>query len=57
MYGKNFKFSILFIHMGKRKEEMLARLFPGNTKNSLPYPAVCLVLVYFVNSFILIAAW
>jgi len=43
--------------MGKRKEEMLARLFPGNTKNSLPYPAVCLVLVYFVNSFILIAAW
>lgn len=50
MYEKNFKFSILFIHLGKRKEEMLAYLFPGNIKNFLPYPAVCSVLFYFVNS-------
>lgn len=50
MYDKNFKFSILFIHIGKRKEELLAYLFPGNIKNSLPYPAVCFVSFYFVNS-------
>lgn len=50
LYNKIFNFSILFIHIGKRKEEMLSSLFPGNIKNSLPYPAVHFVLFYFVNS-------
>lgn len=57
MYVKNFKFSILFIHIGDRKEEMLAYLFLGNIKISLPCPAVCFALFYFLVVCILIAAW
>lgn len=47
MYEKNFKFSILFIHLGKRKEEMLAYLFPGNIKKfpTLPCSVFCFVLL------------
>lgn len=45
-----FNFSILFIHIGKRKEEILSSLFPGNIKNSVSYPTVYFVLLYFVNS-------
>lgn len=50
MYDKNFKFSILSIHMGKSKEEMLGYLFPGNIENSLPNPAECFVLFSFANT-------
>lgn len=50
LYDKIFNFSILFIHIGKGKEEMLSSLFPGNIINSLSYPAVHFVLFYFVNS-------
>lgn len=48
MYVKNFKSSILFIHIGDRKEEMLAYLFPGNIKISLPYPTLQCVLFCFI---------
>lgn len=50
LYDKMFYFSILFIQIGKRKEEMLSYLFLGNIKNSLSYSAVHFVLFYFVNN-------